>query len=108
MEFFIKIAVITASLGGFGYLFLGMGEKNTLLGILGAFFLIGAAGGLLLVGFFVAVYVWQTVSDITFGLLGAVVALPFVIGPVYLIWKITNGRHRESDGRGFGDGDGSD
>ncbi len=107
MDFLLELVVLTIGLGVAGYFFLNLGDKNPLLGILGAFTLIGAFGGMLFVGFFVAALVYSRVSQASFGLLGIAIASPFVLVPLYVIWKWFNRKGRGYDGRGFEDGDGS-
>jgi hypothetical protein len=107
MEFFIQMVLITAVSGVGGYACLQAGEKYPFIGIIGAFSLIGATGGLFWVGFMAAAYVWFHVSEATFGLLGILAGAPFILGPAYLIWLFASGGRRDYDGRGFDDGDGS-
>ena len=54
MEYFLQMFLITAVLGIGGYACLQAGEKNLFLGIIGAFSLIGATGGLFWAGFMAA------------------------------------------------------
>jgi hypothetical protein len=74
--------------------------------ILGAFVVVGLAGGLVLGGFAVSGVVYHKVADATFGTLGLLVAAPIALGPLWLIWKFFGGRVRDYDGRGFTDGGG--
>lgn len=107
MDFFIKILIMTALLGCAGLFFMSIG-KESMLGILGAFALLGATGGLLLLGFMCAATVYYAVSSVTFALLGLICAAPFILVPAYIIYRLTfRNKSREYDGRGFEDGDGS-
>jgi len=67
--------------------------------------MVGALGGACLLGLLVSAVVWHRVSEATFGLLGLVAAAPFTLLPLYFTVKFLR-RGRDSDGRGFEDGDG--
>jgi hypothetical protein len=107
MDFFLKILEITIILGCAGLFFMKIGKEN-ILGIVGAFSLLGAAGCLLLLGFMCAVMVYYAVTKATVELLGLICAAPFILGPAYaLYWLTGTTKSREYDGRGYDDGDGS-
>jgi hypothetical protein len=107
MDFFTRILEMTLISGCAGLFLMKIGKEN-MLGVVGAFALLGAIGGLLLLGFMCALLVYSTVSNATFALLGLVCSAPFILGPVYLIYRLTvRGNSREYDGRGYDDGDGS-
>ena len=107
MDFFIKILEMTLILGCVGLFFMKIGKEN-MLGVVGAFALLGATGCLLLLGFMCAVMVYYRVSNATFALLGLICSAPFILGPAYVIYRLTvRSNSREYDGRGYDDGDGS-
>jgi hypothetical protein len=107
MDFLIKILETTVLLGCIGLFFMKIGKEN-MLGIVGAFALLGAAGGLLLLGFMSALIIYYDVSKATFELFGLICAAPFILVPAYFIYRLTvRANRRESDGRGYDDGDGS-
>jgi len=106
MDFLLQMVFGTAVSGFVAYHCLRHSEKNILIGFCGAFLAIGAIGGVVVVGFMVSVLVYAYVARYTFELLGYIIAAPFVIGPVWFMFKMLSGSKREYDGRGFGDGSG--
>jgi hypothetical protein len=107
MDFLVKILFITIASGCAGLFFMKIG-KESILGIVGAFALLGAAGGFLIFGFMCAVMVYYAVSSSSFELLGLICSAPFILVPAYVIYRLTfRAKRREYDGRGYDDGDGS-
>lgn len=106
-DFLIDMVVMTAALGVTGYILLKIGEESPFFGIIGAFLMSGAAGGACFSSWMFAVLVSYKVGELTFKLLGYLCAIPFVVGPIWLLFVLLSGRNRHSDGRGFEDGDGS-